>query len=418
MSKKSVIFGSFLRRYRDKPEVFRRRLKAGMGLEIFRRKHFAERNKSEFSNITNYLAVEEIYNALKANKSVWVNLFAPSEMLLAMGLNPLSAEGIAGVMTAMNLEEYPLSLAESYGITKSLCSFHRASVGSAYWGIFPSPMMTVTTTILCDGNPGSFGEMARKYNVPFYLIDVPRGRKKEYVPYVEKQLLELVGKLEDLTGKEFPRDKLSNILVKENSTINKLNEAKQLMKTKEIPIELFEQLNILYVLHTLAGDERLLNGVNQLVKDLENSPKKEGKRLLWMHIPPYFDNILFELFSPYGRFRVITEEYWWDWMYPLNPNNPIRSLAEKLVFNPEAGTVEDRALFNLKLARDLNIDGIIHFSHWGCRQSNGAAGYLKSFFSKNNIPFLNLDGDCVDHRNLHPEQLKTRIEAFFEMLED
>lgn len=418
MSKKSVIFGRFLRKYLDNPEVFRRRLKAGMGLEIFRRKHFADKNKSEFSNITNYLAVEEIYNALKANKSVWVNLFAPSEMLLAMGLNPLSAEGIAGVLTAMKLEDYPLSLAESNGITQSLCSFHRASVGSVYWGVFPSPMITITTTILCDGNAGTFGEMARKYNVPCYLIDVPRGRKKEYIPYVEKQLLDLTKKIEDITGRKFSMDELSKVLVKENSTISELNEAKRLMKTKEIPVELFEQLNILYVLHTLAGDERLLDGATHLVKDLKASPKKEGKRLLWMHIPPYFDNVLFDLFSPYGNFRVITEEYWWDWMYPLNPDDPIRSLAEKLVFNPEAGTVEDRALFNLKLAKDLNIDGIIHFSHWGCRQSNGAVGYLKSFFSKNNIPFLNLNGDCVDHRNLHPEQLKTRIEAFFEMLED
>ncbi|MFO7881931.1 MAG: 2-hydroxyacyl-CoA dehydratase family protein [Kosmotogaceae bacterium] len=417
MSKKSVIFGKFLKRYLDNPEIFRKRLKAGMGLEIFRRKHFSDKNKSEFLNIINYLAVEEIYNALKGNKSVWVNLFAPSEMLLSMGLNPLSAEGIAGVLTAMNLEDYPLSLADKNGITQSLCTFHRTSVGSAYWKIFPAPMITVTTTVLCDGNAGSFGEMAREYHVPHFLVDVPRGRKKDYIPYVEKQLYDLIEKLENITNQEFSMEKLSDVLSIENKTIEKLSEAKRLMKTGEIPIELFEQLNILYVLHTLAGDKRLLKAANNLVEELKKSPKKEGKRLLWMHIPPYFDNVLFELFSPSGNYRVITEEYWWDWQHPMNPNNPIRSLAEKLIFNPEVGTVEDRARFTLELARDLNVDGIVHFSHWGCRQSNGAVGYLKNFFSKNDIPFLNLDGDCVDHRNLHPEQLKTRIEAFFEMLE-
>ncbi|MFW6120853.1 MAG: 2-hydroxyacyl-CoA dehydratase subunit D [Petrotogales bacterium] len=416
MSKKSIIFGRFLKRYLDNPEIFRKRLKTGMGIEIFRRKHFPIKQKSEFSNITNYLAVEEIYNALKAKKSVWVNLFAPSEILLSMGLNPLSAEGIAGVLTAMNLEDYPLSLAESNGITHSLCTFHRASVGSAYWKIFPSPLMTLTTTVLCDGNAGSFGEMAREYNIPHFLIDVPRGRKKEHIPYVENQLYELIEKLESTSNQKFSMERLSEVLSVENKTIEMLYEARKIMKTKEIPIELFEQLNILYVFHTLAGDKRLLEGVNKLVSDLKNSPKKEGKRLLWMHIPPYFDNVLFELFSPYGNYRVITEEYWWDWLYPLNPNNPLQSLAEKLVYNPEVGSVEDRAQFILELAKDLNIDGVVHFSHWGCRQSNGAAGYLKNYFSKNGIPFLNLDGDCVDHKNLHPEQLKTRVEAFFEML--
>jgi len=33
------------------------------------------------------------------------------------------------------------------------------------------------------------------------------------------------------------------------------------------------------------------------------------------------------------------------------------------------------------------------------------------------IPFLELDGDCVDPRNYSEGQYRTRIEAFFEIME-
>ena len=94
----------------------------------------------------------------------------------------------------------------------------------------------------------------------------------------------------------------------------------------------------------------------------------------------------------------------------------IKSLAEKLVFNIEAGSVQERGEFLINLARELNVSGAIHFSHWGCRQSSGGAGYLKSVFSQEKIPFLELTGDCVDHNSESAGQLKTRVSAFLEIL--
>jgi benzoyl-CoA reductase/2-hydroxyglutaryl-CoA dehydratase subunit BcrC/BadD/HgdB len=43
---------------------------------------------------------------------------------------------------------------------------------------------------------------------------------------------------------------------------------------------------------------------------------------------------------------------------------------------------------------------------------------LKQAMKEKNIPMLILDGDCMDRRNCHDGQLKTRLEAFLEILKN
>ncbi|OAA21896.1 2-hydroxyacyl-CoA dehydratase subunit D [Kosmotoga sp. DU53] len=416
MSKSSRLFGKFLSNYLDQPEKFRRYLSMGLSFELFKRKNFPDKKKPSFVASINHLAVYEVYQAVRGNNSVWVNLLAPSEILIAAGLNPVSAEGIAGTMSAMHLEGYAIELSMSEGVTPSLCTFHRCSLGTAIWKSFPKPLFTMTTSVLCDGNAGTFHSIAKAYGVPFFMIDVPRGRKKEYVPYVEKQLRELITFVEEITGQTYNMNRLSEILEIEEETRKNLLQARKKLAEKVIPFEVYEHMNTLYVLHTLVGDERLLEASNRFLSDFDREWQDPEKRVLWLHIPPYYDNELFELFSPYGKVSVVSSELWWDWVYPLNPKDPIRSLAEKLVFNIENGTVEERGNFLIKLSEELKVDAVVHFSHWGCRQSSGAVGYLKKQFIEKEIPFLSLDGDCVDHTAESAGQFSTRVKAFFEML--
>ena len=70
-----------------------------------------------------------------------------------------------------------------------------------------------------------------------------------------------------------------------------------------------------------------------------------------------------------------------------------------------------------KLADKLQPDAVIHFCHWGCKQASGGSVLLKERMQEKNIPMLILDGDGVDKRNSHDGQIKTRLEAFLEMIE-
>lgn len=415
MSKKSVGFGRFLRRYIDDEVKFRKWLNLGIAFESFRRRRLPSR-KARFLRIINSLAVEEIYYSLTGRETAWVNLLAPSELLLPLGINPVSAEGVSGMLASMHLEGFAISSAAESGIPDSLCTFHRTSLGASIKKLFPAPRFIMTSTIFCDGNLPTFKRISREYQVPFILIDVPRGRMKNSVGYVHSQLKEAIELIEEITGKPYPMNLLSDILAIERQTVENLSRVRKEMKSSYLPQELYEYMNALYVMHTLAGDIRLKDASEEFERDLI-ADRHEQKKILWLHIPPYYDNELFKIFSPKSKHTVVGNELMWDWLYPVEPDRPLESLAEKLVFNPLCGGAEDRWKLCADLADDFGADGIVHFTHWGCRQSAGSVSYLKKMFESKGLPFLELTGDCVYHTSEGAGQLRTRAQAFLEILE-
>ena len=70
-----------------------------------------------------------------------------------------------------------------------------------------------------------------------------------------------------------------------------------------------------------------------------------------------------------------------------------------------------------RLLDATHADGVIHFCHWGCKQSSGGSALLREHLHEAGVPLLQLDGDGIDERNSHDGQIKTRLEAFFEVLE-
>ncbi len=416
MSRKSKAFGKYLRKHSDNPGRLQKRLKYGMSFEHFRRAVVATVRPGKYSTMIDYLAMKQVAASMGSGDRALVSLLAPSEILLAAGILPVSAESLSGVLCALTLEDIALTRSDEMSLSQTLCTFHRASAGASYWGIFPPPGFVLATTTLCDGNPGTFGAIADQLSSPFFLIDVPRGCKTEYVPYVEEQLKEFISSLEKTTGKRFSLERLAEIIAVEEQTRRILTENMESLGRQPIPLELFQVANSVVVLHTLAGSRQLLKAAKAMARRNGKPLLHPRKKLFWLHIPPYYEGGVSRMFSPRGDVCVVSSELWWDWMHPLDPAYPLRSLAEKLVFNSMNGTVQERALETVRLAKEMHVDGAIHFSHWGCRQSSGAVGIMKRTFDEHQIPFLSIDGDCIDQSSSNEQQLMTRIRAFFEIL--
>jgi hypothetical protein len=62
------------------------------------------------------------------------------------------------------------------------------------------------------------------------------------------------------------------------------------------------------------------------------------------------------------------------------------------------------------------VDGVIHPCHWGCRQGTGIRGLIQQGLAELDVPVLNLEVDCVDARSFSEGQLRTRLEAFLELI--
>jgi benzoyl-CoA reductase/2-hydroxyglutaryl-CoA dehydratase subunit BcrC/BadD/HgdB len=67
--------------------------------------------------------------------------------------------------------------------------------------------------------------------------------------------------------------------------------------------------------------------------------------------------------------------------------------------------------------REFEVQGVVQFHHWGCRQSTGALRVLRDALRQEGIPLLQMDGDCIDETNLQMGPLRTRVQGFLEMLD-
>ena len=104
-------------------------------------------------------------------------------------------------------------------------------------------------------------------------------------------------------------------------------------------------------------------------------------------------------------------------MSDLADADPFRALAKKLIDNAMNGPYERKLALVDRLLDATHADGVIHFCHWGCKQSAGGSALLREHLHEAGVPLLQLDGDGIDERNSHDGQIKTRLEAFFEVLE-
>ena len=71
-----------------------------------------------------------------------------------------------------------------------------------------------------------------------------------------------------------------------------------------------------------------------------------------------------------------------------------------------------------EVVRDFGIDGVLLFATPACRHSKSAHMALKNAFSRLGVPFLTLDMDIADPRGYMPEQVRTRLESFIELMDN
>ena len=139
------------------------------------------------------------------------------------------------------------------------------------------------------------------------------------------------------------------------------------------------------------------------------------KRILWLHLKPYYKNNIFEILEN-NNCRVVFEEISQVYWPELDGEKPFESLALKMLSHPLNGSVENRMAAILEMVRSYRIDGVILFAHWGCRHSNGSARIIKDTLRNNNVSTLILDGDCLDKNNSSEGQILTRIQGFMEII--
>jgi Benzoyl-CoA reductase/2-hydroxyglutaryl-CoA dehydratase subunit, BcrC/BadD/HgdB len=355
---------------------------------------------------------------LDPGNSVIVSIFTPCEVFHAMGMDVVFPEGLGCYMTASACEEIFIDSAEKNGIPETFCSYHKNIIGMAKNGVLRKPKFIVNTTIACDANQLTFRWLAEYFDVPHFVLDVPREMTPENLIYMEKQLHDMTAFVEKNLGRKMEKYKLRKVMQRSIRTIGNYRKTLMLKADRYEPTRMTSHMMDIFALHVLLGTKESDKYAAMLVKEVEALPRvKKGVRLLWVHTMPYWETAMCNMLNCSDRVEIVTCDMDFDGLITMKSNKPYESMAKWTINNHFNGGAERRIDNVLYYAKHLNIDGIVYFCHWGCKQTMGASALAKTTFENEGFPTLVLDGDGCDKKNLQEGPIITRLEAFIEQLE-
>jgi len=419
-------------------KIFREQLKGPLGRKLLSspatyrlaKDVFIKENSFPFQarKMMTEMALDQAADAYRKKKSVaWTSAFFPGELIYLFDLVPFAPEAAAGTSASLELASELLKHSDQMGLSADSCSFHRCAAAGTELEYFPLPDYLMASSHLCDGAPRLFQYMTSRYDKPLYLLDVPFRESDEAVAYVASQLAEIAGDLERKTGNKLTDEKIREVFERSNRARHYQLEVARLRQ--DIPSPLTGEEGLSYVYLTFLGQghpktpeiyRTLAEEIQDIIDDRRGDAgdyKAEDYRLIWLHLRPYHPSEMIGYLEKELRQKIVAEEMNYVYWPPLDPDEPFISLARKALSHPGLGPVERRLATIEKMVNDYGAHGVIHFSHWGCRQSVGGILTIKKKLRQKGIPFLALDGDCIDGSSFPWGQTLTRIEGFHEVLE-
>ena len=358
-------------------------------------------------------------------------VFFPSEIIYAMGLVPMHTESTTW-MTSLFTGECGdiLAAGSSLGLAQEICTPHRGLAGAFSTGAVPCPDAMLWSNMVCD-NTAKSGELIMEIcDCPGYFIDRPFQASPEEKAYLVNELQGMVDFLEGQSGKKLDLNVLSETVARMDRQIEltrEINELRRNVPTPFSPMGFLELVTIDYLFpgqpESLAYLETLLGELEAKVAAGEGAVPRENFRLMSLFIPPMYSMAFLEKMSiEYGAVSVIEPffTYWGEGK--LDPAKPLESVAEKSYLIPEArmyGPMDDRALGSIsKTVDEYKIDGAIYYADVGCRHTCATIKLFKDTLNDLDVPVLTLDCDVVDPTVTSQDELREKMEGFFELLED
>ena len=346
-----------------------------------------------------------------------VSIFVPGELVTAAGLTPYSVEALSCFIAGTKCEQAFLRRTEEEGFPETMCSYHRVFLGAALSGLLPKPKCTVYTNLACDGNMMTFPYLKDNFGCEGFYIDVPYEKNEDSVKYVADQLRKLKGFLEEVTGKKITEEAVAKAVANSRKASENYRAQLALRKDHDPVTSLTNELYALFMCHLMAGSEEAVKYSKLLLEDVKKAPKGEGLHVLWMHIMPFLQEPVKEVFNYNQKMHIRACDFIADGFQEMHHEDPYEAMAEKMVNCIYNGNVNQRIEAAKNLAKETDVDGAILFAHWGCKGTIGASSLIKSSLEKDGLPTMILDGDGCNPANTSDGQVSTRLQAFIEMLE-
>jgi predicted CoA-substrate-specific enzyme activase len=356
---------------------------------------------------------------------VWRNLFFPPEILNALGVRTMTLETYAALRarSRKRVRQY-FDRAACKGFSAETCSFLRILEGDEH---LPKPDFAVTTTEPCQQGERIFADLTRSYNISdrYYTLHTPFHHDENSVEHIAAGLEESVAAMEKALGLTLDLGKLSEACELSNQARAVAMECNELRLTSPPLIRGTEAVLFATVFSQLWGRAEFVELQKVFLEELQERKSDverefsidDTHRLLWLHLPPFYSSQLLNHIEVACNAPIVFEEVnfvGWD---ELDPGDPYRSLARKLLtvgfLDPEL-----RVQHICNDSVRARFSGCILYSHGFGRCSMADSSFIKHLreeLSRVNIPLLVLDGDCIDETT-DPCSTHTKVSAFVEAL--
>jgi benzoyl-CoA reductase/2-hydroxyglutaryl-CoA dehydratase subunit BcrC/BadD/HgdB len=383
-----------------------------------------------FQLLTDYFS--NILNARNQGKPLVLHtIFMPAEILYAMDIVPMHAETTSWMIPAFSggVGSF-LTKAAEIGLAGEICSAHRVMAGGYASGDLPRPDAILWSNEICDNSAKSGELLVNMNNCPGFFLDYPFRDSPAELSYLLDEYRKMIAFLENITGRKMDYDRLSENINRLNQQIDLYRDIFNLRKATPSPFPMHRFTELIMSLYLFPGHpgaiaylETMRDELKEMIEKRSGAVAQERFRLMSLFMPPVFMmGLLGELSREFGAVSVV-EPLFGFWSHDrLDPDKPLESLIKKSFMFPECaswGGLNERILKGtIQCARDFNVDGAVFYAHVGCRQGAGLINVYKDILNEINVPMLTLDMDLLDETVTHPEEIKTRMQEFFEILED
>jgi benzoyl-CoA reductase/2-hydroxyglutaryl-CoA dehydratase subunit BcrC/BadD/HgdB len=309
------------------------------------------------------------------------------------------------------------------------CPLIKASVGARLdktCPFFLIPDMYVGETT-CDGKKKAWEILAQE--VPIHVIDIPQMKRTQDIAAFESEIMEFIKVVEKLTGHKITAESLGESIKLLNNKRRALQRLYNARKASPVPISGKDALLATQIAF-YDDPARCAQMANKLSEELEERiSRKEGVfpenalRIMVSGTPMAIPNWkMHHIIETLGA-AVVVEESCTGTRYFENLvdesattiEGQVRALAERYMktncacFTPNPGRIEDI----IRLADEYKVDGIIDTNLQFCNLYSTESYLVKQALAEKGLPVMHIE---TDYSEQDYEQLRTRVEAFLEML--
>lgn len=363
-----------------------------------------------------------------------------------LGYNKYYARGtsIVDVMIIMgsvfNKSNWMIEIAEDMGQTaaKGHCSEYQIWEGGLEKGMIPVPDVEIGCGIFCDQAPEVELMMADEFGFDMVFTDMPEDHAWDSWPAMDPEAVKFISENTEMVYK-YLSEKYGFTMTEEDKTQGALEAtqlyttyfriAELLSRTDGLPISRAD-LSLAFIQFIVGGVyvEDLLEGFKLIEKEIRGNIRKGN----WV-CPPGSPRV-FATMTPIADLRFFHEaedvginvcNLWFEYLpeagltAPYSSDVPKEQMYEMIYrFNG----LGDLCGSQLRLVKDavekLKLDGVMVFTCMFCRPLCLPANMTKDFLGKEHpdLPVILMELDAYDSRNYTPEQYRTRLESFAEIL--